>query len=791
MKKNILIIAAMAALGLMAASCGNGGASGGQKATPGAQTASTSNPQRDKEMDKFINSLLKVMSLDEKIGQLNLMSTAGFVSAEKVTTEGDNQNALSKGQLGALYGSSDTERLRKAQDMALKSPHKIPLFFGLDVIHGHQTIFPVPLALSTSWNMALIEQSARIAAKEATAQGVNWVFSPMVDIARDARWGRIVEGSGEDPYLGGEIAKAMVYGYQGRDGDLDAGDRVLACVKHYALYGAPDAGRDYNTVDMSRQKALNEYLGPYKAAAGAGAASYMSSFNEFEGVPASANHYLLTELLRDTWGFDGFVVSDATAVTEMQAHGIGDLQEVSARALQAGLDMDMNSEGFIGTLKKSLDEGRIKEADIDLACRRILEAKYRLGLFEDPYKYLGGEGENEVYTAENKAFARQIAGESQVLLKNDGVLPLSKDARIAVIGPLADNASEMAGTWTMSSHQKECVTILQGVRDAVSDPSRVRTAEGSWIFDDPEMEETVKYGLMKAFVPNFQVPEVHSRSKLGLRAEALAAAAMSDVIVACVGEISAMNGEGSSRSDISIPDAQQELLKVLKATGKPIVLVLTTGRPLTLQWEEENMDAILCTWALGSEAGHAIADVLFGDVNPSGKLTTTFPRTVGQIPLYYNHKNTGRPHGDLDPYVKFRSNYIDIVNAPLYPFGYGLSYTTFEYGEPQLSASQVAVGDEFTVTVNVRNTGSRDGKETVQLYIRDLVGSTTRPVKSLRAFRKIELKAGESTDVVFNLSTDDLRYYDADLRETCEPGDFEIQTGANSRDVQKVLLTVK
>jgi beta-glucosidase len=741
----------------------------------------------EKEMDRFVSSLMKDMSIEEKIGQLNLQSAAGFVSAEKVTTEDENRRALESGMLGALYGSFDTKTLREAQEMALKAPHHIPLFFGYDIIHGHQTIFPVPLALSTSWNMDLIEKSARIAAREATAQGINWVFSPMVDIARDPRWGRIVEGSGEDPFLGGEIAKAMVRGYQGEGFEGDS--TVMACVKHFALYGAAEAGRDYNTVDMSRQRALNEYLYPYEAAAQAGAASYMSSFNEFEGVPATGNHYLLTELLRDSWGFDGFVVSDATAIKEMQAHGIGDLQEVSATALQAGLDMDMNSNGFVGTLKKSLEEGRAREADIDLACRRILEAKYRLGLFENPFKYFETGRESEVYSPAHKAAAREIAAESQVLLKNNGVLPLRKDARVAVIGPFADAPSEMAGTWSMSSHLRECVSIIDGMRD-VSEGS-IACAAGSWMFNDPELEETVLYGLYKYFVPGFQVPPIHPRGKQELLCEALAAAAGADVIVACVGEPKNMNGEGASRTTLCLPDAQEELLKALKATGKPVVMVLTTGRPLTLGWEEENMDAILCTWALGTEAGHAIADVLYGDVNPSGKLTTTFPRSLGQVPLYYNHKNTGRPHGDTAPYVKFRSNYIDEINAPLYPFGFGLSYTGFEYGEPVLSSAEIGLGDEFTVSVEVRNTGTRAGKETVQLYIHDIYGSTTRPVKSLRAFRKICLEPGESRKVVFQLSTDDLRYWNAALENVCEPGDFEIMTGPNSRDVKTVLLSVR
>ncbi|MBQ8070383.1 MAG: beta-glucosidase BglX [Bacteroidales bacterium] len=743
------------------------------------------------EMDKFVDDLLSKMTIEEKIGQLNLHAAAGFISALKVTEEDENVKMLRAGQLGGLYGTSDVSYLTDIQKVALESGHGIPLIFGLDVIHGHETVMPIPLAMSTSWNMQLIEDATRIAAKEASAQGINWVFSPMVDIARDARWGRIAEGGGEDPYLGGEIAKAYVYGYQGRDGEYSDND-VLACVKHYALYGAAEAGRDYNTVNLGRQEILNGYMNPYKAAAQAGAGSYMSSFNEFEGIPATMNSYLMDDLLRKSWGFDGFIVSDATAVMEEVAHGIGDLQEVSARSLKAGLDMDMNSDGFVGTLKKSLDEGKVSKADIDRACRRILEAKYKLGLFEDPFKYLKPErNSTDVYTKENRDFSRKVAQECQVLLKNDGVLPLKKNAKIAVVGPLANDGSSMAGTWTMSSHAAESVTILQGIKDAVTNPANVSYAEGSWLFLDKELEENVKYGMIKTFMPDVPTPPLHTVPLERLISEAVSKARAADVVVACVGEIPAMNGEGSSRADISIPDAEVELLKALKATGKPIVLVLTTGRPLTLVWEDENMNAILNTWSEGSEAGHAIADVLFGDVNPSAKLTTSFPRMVGQLPLYYNHKNTGRPHPDYAPYKKFTSCYIDVVNAPLYPFGYGLSYTTFEYGEPKLSASEMSLDGNVKVSVDVKNTGSMDGKEIVQLYIHDIYATSTRPVKELKGFQKVDIKAGETKTVEFTLTSEDLSYYNHDLQWVCESGDFEIMVGPNSRDTKAVTLTVK
>ncbi len=741
------------------------------------------------EMDKFIDSLMDRMTVEQKIGQLNLHSAGGFVSALKVTEDNENVKLLRAGQLGGIYGSSNVEYLRQLQEIALESGAGIPLIMGMDVIHGHETVMPIPLALSTSWNMDLIEKTARTAAKEATARGVNWVFSPMVDICRDARWGRIAEGGGEDPYLGGEIAKAYVRGYQGLD-DVYANDEVMTCVKHYALYGAAEAGRDYNTVNLGRQEILNGFMRPYAEAAKEGAGSYMSSFNEFEGIPASMNKYLLDELLRETWGFDGFIISDATAVVEQVAHGIGDLQEVSARSLKAGLDMDMNSDGFVGTLMASLEEGRVSEDDIDRACRRILEGKYKLGLFEDPFRYLDpARAETEVFTEENRAVALEAAHESQVLLKNNGILPLSKDARIAVVGPLAQDANAMSGMWCMSSRSDESVTIYDGIKAAVKNPAAVSVAKGSWLFLDENIENSVRAGFMGAFGRRSSV-NYHDVPQQKLIAEAVAKARQADVVVACVGEIPNMNGEGASRADISIPDAQVELLKALKATGKPVVLVLTTGRPLTLVWENENMDAILNTWSEGTEAGHAIADVLFGDVNPSGRLTTSFPRMVGQLPLYYNHKNTGRPHPDHDPYRKFTSCYIDVVNAPLYPFGYGLSYTEYVYTDVELSSAEMTQDGTVTASVTVTNTGNRDGKEVVQLYIRDVYSTSTRPVKELRAFEKIDLKAKESKTVTFTLTAEDLKYYNHELEYVCEPGEYEIMIGHDSETLNTAMLNV-
>ena len=737
-------------------------------------------------MDRYIDNLMSRMTLDQKIGQLNLHSAPGFISAERVMDNDENAKLLRDGLLGGIYGSSNPDLMRQYQDIALQSGAGIPLIFGMDVIHGHQTVFPIPLGLATSWNMELIENTARVAAREATACGINWVFSPMVDICRDARWGRIAEGAGEDPYLGGEIAKAMVYGYQGHDEEFDV-DEVMACVKHYALYGGAEAGRDYNSVFLSRQEAMNGYMNPYKAACMAGAGSFMSSFNEFEGIPASMNEWLMDEVLRKSWGFNGFIVSDATAILEETAHGIGDLQEVSARSLQAGLDMDMNSDGYIGTLKKSLEEGRISKADIDRNCRRILEAKYRLGLFDDPYRYFSEERyASDVFTPENRAFARKVAQECQVLLKNNGVLPIRKGARVAVVGPLAKDAAAMAGTWATSSHNNESVTLWKGI----SEVTPASYAEGSWLYGDAAVEDAVRYGLIRMFAPNVPVPPVHDNSQKLLVAEAVLKAITADVVVACVGEIAGMNGEGASRSVISIPDSQMELLRAVKATGKPLVVVLVTGRPLVLTDVEPIADAILTVWSPGIEGGHAVADVLFGDANPSAKLTTSFPRSVGQLPLYYNHKNTGRPHPDDIPYRKFTSCYIDELNGPLYPFGFGLSYTSFTYSDITMSADEMPHGGHVTASVTVTNTGWRDGMETVQLYIHDVYSTSTRPVKELKGFRKIFIPAGKSETVEFTLEEETLSYYNHKLEWTCENGDFEILIGPNSRDTKMARVKV-
>lgn len=752
------------------------------------------NAQADKQMKTFIDKLMSQMTVEEKIGQLNLPVSSSFIAGERKEGElSPLEQRIAKGEIGGLFGMKGARQIREKQQIAVeKSRLHIPLLFGLDVIHGYETTFPIPLALSTSWNIDLIERATRVASTEASVDGINWVFSPMVDISHDARWGRIAEGAGEDPFLGGEIAKALVRGYQGPDNDFTKPDRVMACVKHYALYGAAEAGRDYNTVDMSRQRMMNEYMWPYQAACIQGAGSYMASFNEFEGIPATANKYLLDDILRKQWGFKGFVVSDYTGISEMVQHGIGDLQTVSARALDAGIDMDMVSEGFANTLKKSLSEGTITQKQIDQACRRILEAKYKLGLFKDPYKYCNEErASREIYSDRNRQIAVEMADESQVLLKNEkDLLPLRKSGTIAVIGPLGDAAADMPGTWSLSGKADQSISLFQGLKAAMGPNGTVQYAKGSNLVADSALEVRLN-GTMGFVVPGAQKKKIHDRSPEDLLKEALELAKNSDIIVAALGENSNMNGEGASRANPVIPEPQQELLRSLAGTGKPVVLVLFTGRPLVLTWEDEHVPAILNAWFPGTEAGTSIARILFGDVNPSGKLTTTFPRATGQIPIFYNHKNTGRPHGDFASYSRFRSNYIDVINAPLYPFGYGLSYTKFNYGDVTLSSPDMPLNGKVTAKVTVTNAGARDGMEVVQLYIHDVFSTSTRPVKELKGFSKIFLKAGESKDVTFELSADNLKYYNHELNYVCEPGDFEIMIGPNSRDVKKAKLTVK
>lgn len=726
-------------------------------------------------MDAFISTLMSKMTLEEKIGQLNLLTPGGAVTGAVVSEDVDEK--IRQGKVGGLFGIWTPEKVRQAQKIAIENSRlKIPLLFGLDVIHGHKTIFPIPLGLSATWDTALIEKSARIAATEATADGLNWVFSPMVDISRDPRWGRISEGSGEDPFLGSQIAAAMVKGYQGKD--LSKNNTVMACVKHFALYGAAEAGRDYNTVDMSKIKMFEYYLPPYKAAVEAGVGSVMTSFNEIDGIPATANPWLLTDVLRNKWNFKGLVVSDYTSVSEMIAHGLGDLQQVSARALKAGLDMDMVSEGFLNTLSKSLKEGKVTMAEINNACRKVLEAKYKLGLFSDPYRYVNDTRPGkEIFTDSNRNFSREIAKRSFVLLKNQNeVLPLKKSGKIALVGPLADNQRNMLGTWVVAGEWQKSVSVMQGIKNATADSLQIFYAKGANITDDSMLK--VRTNALGVEV------ETDERSPDEMIAEAVNAAHMADVIVAVVGEAADMTGEASSRADISIPESQQNLLKALKATGKPLVIVLVNGRPLTLNWENENADAILDCWFPGTEAGNAVADVLFGDYNPSGKITATFPRSVGQIPIHYNHKNTGRPFHNEES-AKFKSNYLDISNDPLFPFGFGLSYTAFSYSAVRFNKETLQGKDRLIATLTVSNTGKMAGEETVQLYIGDPVASITQPVKKLKGFQKIYLEPGEMKAVSFNITQDDLMFYDNDLKKVFEPGEFIIYIGTNSRDLQE------
>lgn len=728
-----------------------------------------------------VDSILNLMTLDEKIGQLNLPSAGAFVTGSMESS--DIAKKIEQGKVGGLFNIKTVANIKEMQKIAVeKSRLKIPLIFGMDVIHGYESVFPIPLGLSCSWDMKLIERSARIAAQEASADGINWTFSPMVDISRDPRWGRVSEGSGEDPYLGSEIAKAMVHGFQGTD--LSANNTIMSCVKHYALYGASEAGRDYNTVDMSHQRMYNDYFPPYKAAVDAGVGSVMASFNEVDGVPATANKWLLTDVLRKQWGFKGFLVSDYTGVSEMINHGIGDLQTVSARALDAGLDMDMVSEGLLTTLAKSVSEGKISEQQITEACRRILEAKFKLGLFDNPYKYCDeGRAKSEVFTDANRAEARSTAAQSFVLLKNkNNVLPIKKSGTIALVGPLADAKENMTGTWSVAARFSESISVLEGLKKAAGTTAKIVYAKGANLTESELLEaNSTLFGK-----------SLHrdKRTAAELRDEAVRIAKNADVIVAAVGEAAEMSGEAASRTNIEIPETQKELLKALLKTGKPVVLVLFTGRPLVLTWEEENIPAILNVWFGGSEAGDAIADVLFGDVNPSGKLSTTFPQNVGQVPIYYAHKNTGRPLSG-PWFQKFQSNYLDVSNEPLYPFGFGLSYTKFNYSDVKLSAKEIASTDSLVVSVGVSNQGLREGSEVVQVYIRDLVGSSTRPLKELKAFEKINLKAGETKTVNFTLTAKDLSYYKYDLSFGTEPGEFQVFVGGNSRDVKEASFILK
>jgi len=718
--------------------------------TPQAQL-----PELTDEQAKQIEELLDDMTTEEKIGQLTLFTSDWDVTGP--TLRGNYKEDILAGKVGAIFNAHTADYNRELQRMSVEETRLgIPLLFGYDVIHGYKTIFPISLGESASWDLEAIEESAQVAAAEAASAGLHWTFAPMVDISRDPRWGRISEGAGEDPYLGSRIAEARVRGFQGDD--LAATNTLIACAKHFAAYGAAQAGRDYHTVDMSERVLRHDFLPPFEAALDAGVQSFMTSFNELFGVPASGSHYLLTEILRDEWGFNGFVVTDYTSINEMIPHGVvADEKEAGELALTAGVDMDMQGAVFYDHLQQSLKEGKVNEAQIDQAVMRILRVKMLLGLFDDPYRYSDVQRQEETILAEaHLEKAREVARKSMVLLKNNGVLPLSKAGqKIALIGPLADSQADLLGSWHAAGSADDAVTLKTALEDMLAPSSTLLHARGC---------------------------EVEGEDRSGFP-EALAAARQADVAVLVVGESWWMSGEAASRSEIDLPGVQLELIKAIKETGTPVVVVLMNGRPLAIPEVDETADAILETWFAGTMGGPAIADIILGDANPSGRLPVTFPRNVGQVPLYYSMKNTGRP---MDPNDKYTSKYLDVPNTPLYPFGYGLGYTTFEYDEPSASAETFSEKNPVEFSVEVRNSGDRAGRETVQFYVRDLVGSVTRPVLQLKGFRQIDLEPGETKTVTFTLTTDDVAFYRRDMSYGWEPGDFDLFVGPNAQDVQSV-----
>lgn len=733
-----------------------------------------------KPMKEFIDELMARMTLREKIGQLNLLPGGDITTGCAMETQVGA--LIAAGDLGGVFNIKGVARVAELQRIAVeRSRLGIPLLVGMDVVHGYETVFPIPLALACSWDVEAVERSAAVAAREASADGVCWTFSPMVDVALDARWGRVAEGGGEDPFLGAAMGAAMVRGYQG---DLSARHNILACVKHFALYGAVEGGLEYNTVDMSRLRMYNQYLAPYRAAVEAGAGSVMSSFNVVDGVPAATNRWLLTDVLRGQWGFGGFVVTDYGAIGETLIHGTaGSLAEAAEAALRAGTDMDMCSGAFAGHLARGVAEGRVRAEEVDSACRRVLEAKYRLGLFADPYKYCdGGRAARELYSAENRRVARETAAKTFVLLKNDGgLLPLRKEGVIALIGPLAESRNNMAGTWSVAQTPERYSTLRQAMERAVAGRATVVCAQGCNVWRDERLQRAGEFDKPIA------------RGDAGkMRAEALAAARRADVVVCAMGETADMSGESGSRTSLEMPDAQMELLRELVALGKPVVLLNFAGRPTVLAWESAHVAAILNVWFGGSEAGDAICDVLFGDSAPSGRLAVSMPRATGQAPLYYNHLSTGRPVAEgAREFKKYMSNYLDVRNGALYPFGYGLTYTTLRYGKLRLSGARMARGGSVEATVEVSNTGSRDTDEVVQLYVRDRVASIARPVRELKAFRRVRVAAGGRREVTFSVTPEMLSFYNADLELVVEPGDFDIMVGPNCRDVQTAVLTVE
>ncbi|HTR30024.1 MAG TPA: beta-glucosidase BglX [Puia sp.] len=721
-------------------------------------------PAQKKTVSQKVDSVLRLMTLDEKVGQMNQYN-GDWDATGPITKDGDKQNQIRKGMLGSMLNVTGVDHTRELQEMAMQSRLKIPLLFGQDIIHGYRTTFPIPLGEAASWDLAAIQQSARIAATESAAAGVHWTFAPMVDIARDPRWGRVMEGAGEDPWLGSQIARARVMGFQGKHpGDTDA---IMACAKHFAAYGAAIGGRDYNAVDMSLQTLWEIYLPPFKAALDAGAATFMNSFNSLNGIPATGSVLLQREILKGKWKFKGFVVSDWGSVGEMIPHGFAaNNYEAALEAVTAGCDMDMESRSYIGNLAKLVRDGKVRMALIDDAVRRILTKKFELGLFDDPFRYCNPQRAAQQWdNQQNLAAEQTMAEKSIVLLKNDNhLLPLPKTtATIALIGPLIRAVRENLGFWSYSwpDDTARIVTPWEGISRKVSATTRLLYARGCGIDDS---------------------------STAGF-AEAIAAASQADVVIMNVGEAPDMSGEAKSRSNLHLPGVQEALIRAIQATGKPVVVMISAGRPLIFNWTADHVPAILYTWWLGTRAGNAMADVLFGDYNPSGKLPISFPRAEGQIPIYYNHFSTGRPAKN-DSELFYVSAYIDLLNSPRFPFGYGLSYTRFSYGDIALSSPAFKPGEKLTATVTLTNTGHFDGRETAQLYVRDLVGSVVRPVKELKGFQQVFLKAGESKKISFTLSAEDLRFYNDKLRFVYEPGEFQLFIGGSSSDVKEATFTL-
>lgn len=716
----------------------------------------------DKRIEKRVDSVLKLMTLEEKIGQMTQFSANWSITGPVMSD--DFQPYLEKGLIGSIFNATSVKGVRKMQEIAVeKTRLGIPILFGQDVIHGYKTIFPIPLGEACSWDLEMMRRTAEIAAIEAASDGINWTFAPMLDIGRDARWGRVMEGAGEDPYLASRIAEARVVGFQGGNDwkSLKSTSTLLACGKHLAAYGAAESGRDYNPAELSEHTLRNVYLPSYEAAAKAGVGTFMASFNEINGIPATADKWLLTDILRNEWGFKGFVVSDYTGINELVPHGVAkDEKHAAQLAANAGVDMDMTGATFIKYLEESVKEGKVSEQVIDNAVRTILEIKFLLGLFDDPYRYLDEDrAQQNTMTPEFMETARKAVASSVVLLKNENnILPITKESgkTIALIGPLMNDSVNLNGEWAGLGDRNKSIPILKGLTDKYIGTSvKLIYAEGSTITET-------------------------SAAKI---AEAVAAARKSDIVIAAMGEDFNWSGEAAVRTDIRLPNAQLELLKALKATGKPIVLITLSGRPLDLSWEDENLDAILHAWFPGTQGGHGIADVVAGDYNPSGRLVMSFPRNIGQIPIYYNQKSTGRPVDLNNEKIDYKSSYLDTSITPLYPFGYGLSYTTFAISDVTTDKKTMqTVKDKITVSASVKNTGAKDGEIVVQLYVRDLVGTVTRPIKELKGFQKVSLKAGESKQLSFELTSENLAFYNIDMKKQTEPGDFKLWIAQHSSD---------